>query len=369
VIIYHFNLLVGPNGVSIDQTAMLLPTVLCENIRAMGRKQVKLSDEYPNYAVDYVPILGRPSTMNQLGNYTTQINNTTFFIYNEGVGEIPINIIDCSTPMTVPVQYLSMNGSRFNTNLMVWNEWITQLTAVLSPLTTIGAEGGIIAISSVYYTVTQQNVPIPTQQPISVNALQKQDSKKNINTDERIKLTPCPTPTKRTVAPRPVVKNIGLPMVAPTAAPPVPVNPSYLDSWTEKEILCNQLSTAPVFRVIRELIMPCHLSIGEQNQASVQTWQAFMIEPFIVPKSEAGGEGGLYPGVFPIIGDRLSRQAAYDTKALGSGEQQNEMVQGLLTLGKQGRGGFFAQLAGDLAGCLIPGMGGMVQGLVSSLGG
>jgi len=332
----------------------------------MCRRQVKLSKEYKNYIIDFVPILGRPMNMAQLGNYEVIINEQAYLIFTTSSQEVPMRLIDCSVA-TTPRQYLSLNGKAFSNQLKDWNIWISKLSACLSPLTTIGAESGITAISNIYYTCTQQDVPAPPTTTV-VTQITRQSSKKDLH-DDRIKLTPNTVAVPRSRPVPPKVKNIGLDVSTSTATPPTPVDPSYIDIWTEKEIFCNQVPTAPVFKVIRDLIMPCHLSTGEANQASMQTWQTFNIEPFKLAKSEAGGFGGDFDGVFPVINSRLQKQAAYDAKAFATGDQQNEFVKGLLELGRQGRGGFFAQIAGTLAGAILPGSGGIVQGFVENLGG
>jgi len=186
--------------------------------------------------------------------------------------------------------------------------------------------------------------------------------------DPRIKLTPSRKKAQRRIANQKKVRNVGSAPRMVESDQAVPDTPSYIDAWNEKEILCEQKTSAPVMRYIRDFILPSALSTGEANQASLQAWQCFFIEPYVVAKSIAGGLGGDFPQVYPIINQRLDRLAEYDTKAFSSGDQQNEYISGLLALGELGRGGFFASVAGGLSNFFLPGTGKFAESAVSSLG-
>jgi len=363
---------VGPNGVSLNQATMLLPLVLCENIRASCRRIVSLGGKkYPGYCADYIPLLARPITLPQLGNYSVTINEASFDIFTTAPSEVPMSLIDCSVPDGSSTKFLSLQGEAYESLTAAWNEWIVQLSSCLSPLTAVAAESGVVALSTVFYTNTEQDQPGPGD-TIATPTITKQNSSKDVknqNYDLRIRLTPSPVLARKAPPQRKVPKNRGnVVKRIMSEGTPVPVAPSYIDFWTEKEILCNTEPNAPCFRILRDWILPSHLSTGEQNQASLQAWRSFFIEPFIVSKTIAGGEGGDTPAPFPGISSRLQRMASLDTKAFTSGDQQNSVVSDLMALAVNGRGGFFAQIAGTLAGAFIPGSGEIVNNIASSFG-
>jgi len=148
-----------------------------------------------------------------------------------------------------------------------------------------------------------------------------------------------------------------------------PDAPTYLDMNIEKETICNQPPTAPVWKYISLFILPVFLTQAEQDEASLQTWQTFQVQPYTIPADTiAGGEGNLFPTVFPSIASRLAKFASIDTKA-NNQQQPNEMIDELVVLAEKGRGGFFADVAGFLANTFVPGSGEVVSGVVKGWGG
>jgi len=362
---------VAANGVSVNAGSMLLPTALCENIRSSCRRLVQLSKEkgkYTNYVEDVIPILCRPNSLQVPGNYVVTLpDEGSFNVFKDAMGETPISLVDLSTTLAGNPVFVALSGEVFSALLSQWNSWISTLQSCLSPLQSIGAEAGIMALSTVYYTNTQQDVPLP-QNMINPNAqAAAQVAAKAREFSAHIKLTPCAPPIKPT---RQVTmkKTGGLVIKLRSDYESSPVTPTYLDTWTEKEIFCNQKTVAPIFKYISDMIVPVALSTGEGNQASTQTWQTFMIEPYTVPRTLSGGFGGDFPSLFPTIASRLSRMASYDVTAFTSAGKYNEFIENLVELGKTGRGGFFASLAGSLADGFIPGVGKYVRGFGEGIG-
>jgi len=296
-------------------------------------------------ALDFLAVLGRPASQPQLGNYYTGITETSL-LYTDKPEEIPINIIDMSSVVSSVRVFCTPSGGQFAQWLSTWNNWITTLSACLSPLVTIGSESGVSALMTVLYTNTQQDAP--PSQLITVPATNTQKAKVVSRSNS-------------------ICKNIGTPLMRVGVGIGVPVNPSYLDAFTEKEVTCNNVLSTPIAKYITLWILPVALSQGEANQASLQTWQTFQIQPYRLPRAVAGGAGGEFPVLFPKIAARHAVMAQVDVRAFAT-QQQNEMIEELITLGKQGRGGFFASLAGTLAGGLLgPEAGTMVSGLLGSL--
>jgi len=355
---------VGPNGAVYASGEMLLPTVLAENIRASCRRlhtlNKKNDGKFTNYISDHIPLLCRPSTLPQVGNFSTTIGGLPYLLY-AGYPEETVNIIDLSVLRAGSPVFFSATGDIYGRRLADWNSWISKLQSCLSPLTDVGGCSGIIALSTVFYTNTVQDVTINQQDVVQLPLPQ------GVQEDPRITLDRCLIPIKKIVGKTRAVKNVGS-VYKMTAFGADPVTPNYLNFWTEKEVVMNQCFTSEVFKIIKQLILPTHLSSGEQNQASLQAWQSFMVEPYLFSRSAAGGGGGDYVNVFPKIESRLKSMAQLDVKAFTSGDQQNEIVLSLIEMGKNGRGGFFANVAGFLAGAFIPGSGEMVKNLAGQIG-
>lgn len=176
-------------------------------------------------------------------------------------------------------------------------------------------------------------------------------------------------PPINTLQKQPSSKNIGSPMHTKMTLSGVPADPSYLDVWQEKETTMNTRYNAPMWSVLQSFILPVHLSNGETNQASLQTWQTFNIEPFIVPRGISGGGGtSNVPGLNVTISSRLSRLATLDVREFTSGGAQNATVEFFKTMDAEGRGGMLADIAGFLANTFLPGSGSTVSGLLGTFG-
>jgi len=328
---------VGPNGVPAAAVNMLLPTLLAENIRCSMRRKVNLkAPKGLKSILDIITILGRPANADQLGNYTTVVNGTPTPIYTNKSGEIPIDLIDMSYVSGSTTGFVSPTGETFSKLIADWNEWITRLSGNLSPLVTVASEAGVTALMTGAFTRTQQSEVQPNKK-----GMVKSKSTQKI--------------------------RLGT-VYAPSAVRVDPVTPSYLDYFTEKETFCNNKTFAVIWKYLSLMILPSALSIVETNTAGTQTWQTFQCLPYYIPANTiAGGTGGGFESVFPTIGSRLRSLAALDVK---SDNQQlaNEMISGLVELGKEGRGSFFSSIAGDLAGAFLPGLGGPVTAMLNAVG-
>jgi len=334
---------VGPNGVSTNQSQMLLPTFLAENIRCCVPRAVKLTKSEIYGVMELIAVLGRPADQPQLGNYSTT-NPTVPFVYESPGLEVGINIIDMSSIVSGNPVYLTASGTTFDLNLADWNKWITGLGGSLSPLVSLGSEQGVSALMTIGYTNTQQDL-----------------------VQQRIVVAPPPITNSKTLTKQTSRNFIGSAPRHFSMTYGAPVVPGYLDVFTEKEILCNNAVTSVINKYISLWVLPVALSTGESNQASLQTWQTFQIEPYSISRAQAGGNGGDIPGVFPTVASRLSKMATVDVKS-GAQFVPNEFISEIIELGKKGRGGFLADIAGQLAGSLFHGTGDTVHDLLSNLG-
>lgn len=320
---------VGPNGASTGEVTMLLPTFLAESIRCCARVTSNLG---PRNVLDLIPILGRPSPLNQgqLTNYTydtaQQPGNLLYFV---DPAEAPINLIDCSSTLAGNTVYLDVSRTTLHTLSAVWNEWISNFTAVLSPLVNTGSETGIKALSSLVYTNhSQESAPVPAA-PVPVliagKAMERKSSAHVIRREGSD------------------VSKFRLGV----SVSPVPGN-DYFANSTDKETTAVLSFEPSLWNYLGKFVLPVAFSRAQVNDASTQGWQTFEAEMYKLPRSNAGGVGGqlLDPFEWPNVYQRHLNAATIDVKAFASTAQQNEFIEGLIEMGKQGRGGFFTNIAG-----------------------
>jgi len=96
--IHLLPFVVGPNGSMTQTSAMLVPTFLAENIRAMKALSAVGSKKYYNSVISWYSVLARPAPTEypQLGNYHAGPSQVPIYAVNPS--EIAINIIDASAP-------------------------------------------------------------------------------------------------------------------------------------------------------------------------------------------------------------------------------------------------------------------------------
>jgi len=347
---------VAPNGVAFTGSKMLLPTALAENIRCCQRKIKTLKNRAGQESVfDIVTILARPGQQPQLDNFIAQISvgegvTNPQDVYTPDPLEVVTNLIDCSYSSGGGVAYFSPTGALIEKQFGIWNDWITGLSGNLSPLVPFSTEPGISALLSSLFTRSQVN---------NSDAIR---AKKRMSD----KAPPTPVKPKELSREEKYVQKFDK---LTSKVQVNPVAPTYLNMNTEKETICNQPPSAPVWKFVSMMILPVLLTQAEQDEASLQAWQVFQVQPYTVPADTiAGGEGNLIPTVFPAISSRLEKLAAVDTKA-NNQQQNNELINELVTMGEQGRGGFFADVAGFLANTFVPGSGEVAKNVVSSWGG
>jgi len=347
---------VGPNGVSLAGAKMLLPTFLAENIECCQRKIKTLTNRTGQESVfDIVTVLARPGQQAQLGNFTAQVNQGGGIYAPQSVYtpptilEMPANLIDCSWSSGGGVEYFSPTGALIEKQFGIWNDWITGLSGNLSPLVPFSPQGGISALLTSLFTRSQVN------NSDAIRAKRRQMEKE-----------PLPVKPKELTREQKYIQSFDK-MCSKVMV--TPDTQSYINMNTEKETICNQPPSNPVWKYISMMILPVFLTQAEQDEASLQAWQTFQVQPYMIPADTiAGGEGNLFNTVFPSISSRLEKMAAIDTKA-NNQQQNNELINELVVMGEQGRGGFFADVAGFLADTFVPGSGAIAKNVVSSWGG
>jgi len=310
------------NGLSTTTTNMMLPLLLTENIRASGRKSVQLG----NSSIDYVPVLGRPFGLPQIGNFTYDTPDGSVNLYASLVGETPINIIDLSFPLATPTGFITTEGETIVSLCNQWNDWIKGLSSYLTPLGDPGLEKGLNAFSNILTTVHQKYVAAPPPLPAPVNGgMTRQSSRKKF-----IGLDPL------------VVKKV---KVVPSNV----VGSNYFAEVYPIVLTSTNVQQDPVLKYVKNMIAPVIIADGSLSTFSVTiaAQQIFRIEPYKVPMNNLPAIVGATTTGSQTLLSRMLQMALFDVKAPFSDE--SEVVLDLTEAAKQGRGGFFSNLAGMFA--------------------
>lgn len=338
---------VGPNGCLSGQSLnMLLPTFLAENIRAISKVTAKLSRVYDTNNVTWLPVLARPCESPQLGNYEA----LGAPVYSTDPSEVFVNLIDLSAAMNQSTVYLDVTRDEIGVLLNIWNEYITGLTAVLSPLVSVTSEHGIRALNCNMYTNVQEVLPpiIPPEPPVQVDAKQKKHS-----SSERPKRIGSDMTVLR--------KKVGATPVAGS---------SYMENVGERKITSGIGFDAVLEQIYSRWILPVNYSNDSIDDASTQGWQSFQIELATKNRSSSGGVGSNPNQAFRIPNalQRHLNAAVVDVKAFATTNQQNETIAALLELARLGRGGFLTSTISAIAGAFNPALGRTVKMVGDAIG-
>lgn len=309
---------VGQNGVS-QGTSMLLPTSLAENIRSCKSFSNRIVKDNPRTTLHVKSILGRPANKPQLDNYLVESGPLT--VYSTGIDSQLIRLIDCSSIQQNQVLYLDLTREQIKVLEESWNTWITGLTTNLSPLVSIGQTDGIAILKTCTLTNFQGQLTPITNPPNPAPVLQKKNSK--------------------------VICIKGLARKRLGASGPLP-GTGYFDLVIDRYTTSLQVLNSPCWKYLANWILPVSMSnpSGIEEQ-SIQAWGGFYSEAYRVPRSTAGGQGiGIEgnPGNSVTAYDRHVTMAQFDVKSIAT-DGQNEIIDGLLELGREGRGSFLDAIA------------------------
>jgi len=324
---------VGPNGSSTGNVDMLLPTFLAENLMCMKRFTAQISPKFENSVITWYPVLGRPSPQEapQLGNYTFGPGTE---VYANIVGEIPINLIDASAFVNQGIGYLDFTRTQIQQLKESWNEWITGLTQVLSPLVSLTGRKGIRALNcnlnTLYADRIEAPAPVPPTAPVGAS--------------EKKKVTVKEGPLGTTLGRLRSVAQVG----------PSPGS-SYFALVGERRVTSVEPIKPELWAFLGKWILPVNYSDNTLGQTSAQALQTFLIEPNTLPKSSAGGVGTPLNSAF-VVPDSYSRHltsAQTDAKAFAT-FTENALIRDLMNADEKDRGGFFAGVLADLIGKAVP---------------
>jgi len=320
----------GVNGSSTTQTSMLFPTVLAENIRACCRKKVKIHKNSIG-VIDYIPILARPSELPEPGNYSYETGSGPADLYATDPDEVPIDVIDLSFVQGGTKAYVTLEGDHILTLVSVWNDWIKGLSSYLTPLVDPGTEQGISALITTMTTLQQRYVPeaVTLTNQVAAKNLTKQNSKKKILGIDRVEFKK----KHLRVSPVKVGPGVG----------------NYFESIRPSALTTTNTPLEPLMKYTKLLIAPA--AIGSTSEpvgaASPAAQQIFRIEPYKVPMSGLPDIVGADSNGTQNLFSRHLQLAILDVKS--SLAAQSEPEQDFANAAKQGRGGFFANLAGMFA--------------------
>jgi len=343
---------VASNGFS-DQagSGMRLPLFLTEAIRAAQRRVIIPKRNWPNYQVDHVPVLARPANLPQLGNYTYNVGATTYDVYSVNVNQQDFRLVDLvAFPPNQGAVYFAATGSALTTLLTEWNKFITQIENALAGTAHLGTEQGIRALWS--NPVTQMN-KLLNAGALIVTTGRNANGVASPPPRKVPKAIPGSTPTtalpaKEDKKPKKERVNIGLPTIAAVDVSIVPEVPVYTEQ-ARTAVAASVPFLSSVWKYSR--LVPAAY-IGDTLQ----------LEEYLSRLQTSYGEGFRYnfgqDSKFNFSGTdeeltTISVFSAHDEAAdlcvrspLGGG---SEIEAELMELAKEGRGGFFTNIAGFLA--------------------
>lgn len=316
---------VGSNGVSITAPSvpLKLPQLLTENIRACDRRLTYLKNN--DHQADLIPVLGRPN-YNQLGNYVTKDGVPVF---TDVPGETPIDLVNFTASTTIGPVFLDGNGAYVAEATRAFNEWITTLGSALSPLATHAEEDGIRVLSTVVNTLHLTVLQQLDQGPQAAAAKKAQLAKRpsQVNLGKRIEFT------RR--------DRIG-------ASPVDPAN-----TWTRQVAPVAFTSVyaplTPIYKYLKIMILPSVLLEGDHFQNNIDAQQVFQVEPFRINETTVAEQ--YRPQDAMSLYERHSLMAEQDVRV--NLAMPTEFETELDQMTKSGRGGFFTDLAGMVAGDLL----------------
>jgi hypothetical protein len=376
ILVTMLPLVVGPNGNSVTQQGegMLMPRFFVETLRCCRRLTSVLQSRGKDTSneIDLVPILGRPGSIAQLGQYTYQANGevgTPLFKVVED--EVPIDLIECSAPSDQNNVYLDLNGPMLSKLISEHNNWMRQATGVLTALLDASSnEEGIaclnlnVVTNHLNYVFTPSNTTSTTTVP-AVDVKGKKIPRSAIPTHRKHRGVVRPkVPDQKTVAnnsrlqkgfsKKQLVKTAGI-KYEPRRVGAVPDTDSTYFRDNVGIVKCS--STFPLISAIWKyqqlMIKPIFWVTANQLQGCTKMYQAFQVQPHTLPISAK-------TPIFVVVDGQLSMPSMYDQhlnmanmdiKAFNS-TTKSEMEIDFDEFEKSGNGGFFAEV-GKIIGGLI----------------
>jgi len=341
---------VGPNGASYGRPAMLVPTLFAENVRCARRITHTLKGKQGVQILDSIPVLARTPEKPQLGNYV--YGQSLSPLYATGSGEVPVNLIDCSSVVGGITSYLDLNTEPITALITAWNEWIETIQTVLSPLVSLSPAPGAAALLTAVHTNIQRTVtPITPvvedriSQPIGGQPQNQQPAREMVKRGS----------TKEF--------HVGLTIARKRmGAAPVPGS-SYFDSVGDMVITSAAGFNTAIYPYISIFVLPIVWSVNGLDDATQQAYQTFQCESIFIERTSANSS---FSNVMTATAyERHKQMAAADVKNVTQ-DGNTSLVQGLLDLEKHDGGGFFtgiASLIGDIAG--VP----QVRAVATAIGG
>lgn len=349
---------VGSNGCSLVMSTaqMQLPQFFAENVRACSRRVVKLSAKNMDSQADYVPILMSQLVLINPINYTWDEAGTEVIWKPYPTPPDPpspiILMFDLRIQGEIPETFVDGNSPIVTEWILMWNEWIQSLSTFLSPLTTIGAEDGIRALSTVF--TTYHNKQLLTELVAGLNVVGPKESqdalgKMKKEKPEKEKLTPKSIERKSSKE----RKGRGAPNRRKKVGAGVgPETPSLYQSQSTVRISSTNQFLTPIWKYQQVMICPVFVStIPYTSIAASQAQQAFQVEPYSLVTTVNAETDVLIADGELLVYDRHLLMAQFDVRSKLA--PKKELEADLETLGRMGRGGLFTSLASLIGGDLL----------------
>jgi hypothetical protein len=322
---------VGPNGVASGRLPMMVPTFFAENVRSVARITTKLKSRVKadRQILDLVPILGRYASEPQLGQYQFDLNGVTTLVYTQDPTELPVNLVDLSATVDQAQVFLDANGRNTASLIALWNEWIQKFSNVLSPLVPLTPGPGTPCLMTNIYTNLQVSTNLPGADP-------------------------PPTPANVSAKKLPFKKKHfgSAPVTMKQSSVAAVEGTTYFNRVADVRITAQIGILGALAPYIKLFILPVNKPLEDENaQTSFQSLQAWQVEPGFLNRSSALGEAaGVGTYNLEVSSETRHRlMAAVDVKQTFS-DGNNELIENLVHLQKEGEGGFFTAIADLVAG-------------------
>jgi len=317
-----------------------------EGIRAAKRKTAKLKGFG---TIDFVPILGK--TLAAGGDPTQyQWNNartgTLQNLYQDPGDEVPINLFDASCSVGNTILYLDLNGNQLASYISVHNDWMKSYSTFSTGQMAIGTEEGIGALCVLDITVVNGRINDGPTAPVGTittatkprKAVQRKMLDRKVSKVKLDKDNPF---------------EIGTRLNVQVSARSVPATPTYFQNTVINKYVSNLPQFSAAWKYKSLMVCPIFSTTVDVESGTTIQYQAQQCEPWSIPGSN---EGQIIsdvdnPQAFLSLQFKHEQAALLDIRT-GSSSVESEMERDMNALGVRGQGGFFCNLAGEIAGAL-----------------
>lgn len=329
-----------------DNSSMLLPILLVENIRALQRRvlKVKQTKTTPGGAYDFLPVWGIYSDDTIFNNYEYDNDNgSSRPVYKDSVvaGELPIRITDGYVNMTPsptpPLDgYVGFAGLALTAKYQLWNEYIQSLSAFSMTVVPLSTDGGInaleaVTMSSNYVATTLEPTPViaAAVSPKGTPSVTRKNSSSKRSFGSVIDV-------RKSVTVSPVGGNVG---------------DAGSTDLSCTRVTSNQPFLKAAWEVQGYFLFPSNRSTGQREDPNfVTAYQSSVNEPYSLPI--AANPLTVEDWGSAVVFNKHMSIAAVMANPFES--KPNMIEEQLKTFAAQGRGGFLGSVIGSFANAFLP---------------